>query len=198
MLRFVSTAALVLALSACVSPSRIIEADKWSVTYRKEQLVLSERISHASTWDGGLRITEGALAGVYKAEREDPGGVYFIGSGKPIWFSLPGNKGVTTFVRAGGIYVPHDRGQPPHFVFVVEQDAGVAGGIDDYLTQRTVQSVALPTNSAGAGANIAGNLIGFAIAQAIASQNDGKFSRLFPITDVVARQKIVAGIQTLQ
>lgn len=197
MLKSVAAAiALAITLSACHSPSRIIEADKWTVTQRKEQLVLTERISYSSTWDTGLKVVEGAMPGIYKAEREDPEGVYFIGSGKPIWFSIPGNKSVSTFVRQGGIYVPHNRTVPPHFIFVVESTAPLAGSINDYELQQTVQNIALPSNGPVTGAQIAGGAIGFAVASAFATLNDGKYTRLFPIHDAAVRQKILAGIQS--
>lgn len=195
MLRTLAAMALAFALSACHSPSRVIEADKWTATQRQEQILLTERISHASTWDTGLKVTEGALPGVYKAEREDPEGIYFIGAGKPIWFSLPTKKGESTYVRKGGIYVPHNRTVPPHFVFVVESDAGFEGGINEYLLQSSVQSVAQPTNNFGAGTNIAGHAIAGALVMAMATSNDGKYARLFPIADASVRERIYASIQ---
>jgi hypothetical protein len=195
MFKSIAAIALAITLSACHSPSRIIEVNKWTVTQRKEQLVLTERVSHPSTWDTGLKVVEGAMPGVYKAEREDPEGTYFIGSGKPIWFSIPTGKGESTFVRQGGIYVPHNRAVPPHFIFVVESTAPLAGSINDYELQQTVQNIALPSNAPVTGAGIVGGAIGFAVVSAFATMNDGKYARLFPINDATARQKILAGIE---
>jgi hypothetical protein len=80
-------------------------------------------------------------------------------------------------------------------VFVVENTAPIAGSITDYQVQQTVQNITLPSSGPITGAQIAGSAIGFAVASAFASMNDGKYSRLFPITDATATQKILAGIQ---
>ena len=183
--------ALAIALSACIAPSRVIEEDTWTTTQRQEQILLKERLSHQSTWYGGLKATEGALPGVYKAEREDAEGTYFIGTGKSVWFSFTAEKGEITYVRKGGMYVPHNRTVPPYFVFMVESEPAFEGGINEYVLQSSVQ----PTNSFGMGANIVGNVIAGALVTAIVKSNDGKYARLYPITDESAREKIYASIQ---
>ncbi len=197
--------------TACHTPSAVIEHESLRATQRKEQIVLTERIVTSDTRGANVRFEEGALPGVYIAEREDSDGVYFFGKERPIWSKV----GTYVHVMKGGIFIPKERALPPQFFFLLEpshtvvksvddyllqkkaSEQNVANSANDYLLQRTVQDTTSPTSTVSPGASIVANSLVGAVIQSMAAADYGKFSKLPAIKDADIKERLFQSVQAI-
>lgn len=191
---------LVCCLAACagfvgINPAELVK------TSRQEQIVLTEGVSTVSYRGLNYRWEEGALPGVYKAEREDSKGVYYFGSDRSIWMT---NEAFQRKPRLhiGGIFLPHDKSKGPQFFYIFEMDPTTVDNIDAYVQSRIVATAATPAvapRAAGVslGANVAGNVIGGAVVSGLISLNVGRIEMYPPIEDAKARERILGALRTL-
>ncbi|WP_428718753.1 hypothetical protein [Undibacterium curvum] len=191
---------LVCCLAACAGFAGINPAELGK-TNKQEEIFLTEGVSTVSYRGMNYRWEEGALPGVYKAEREDSKGVYYFGSDRSIWMT---NEAFQRKPRLhiGGIFLPHDKSKGPQFFYIFEMDATTIDNIDAYVQSRIVATAASPAVAPGTagvspGANVAGNVIGGALVRGLISLNEGRIEMYPPIEDVKAREKILGALRTV-
>jgi len=165
---------LILVLMAgCATREKLAMADI------PEQIVLTEKVSYKTKAINGMKWEYIALPGIYDAERKDPGGVYFYGTGRSIveigelWGNVPR-------LKVGGIYLPNDKSEPVQMVYAFENKVETTTDLNQYMLDRTVTTTAMPAlrPGVGAGANIVGNAVAGAAVAAMLQAGEGEITRI--------------------
>lgn len=177
-------AAALCLLAGCATREKLALAD------RPEQVVLLEKVSYVTHALNGMRWEYIVIPGTYEAERKDDQGVYFYGAGRAIVEISELYKNQPR-LRVGGVYLPNDPTQPVQIVFAFEMEPQTTTDLNSYLLDRTVSTTALPatTPGVGAGANVAGNVIGVALVAGMLKAGEGEINRLV-VKDPVAGEKL--------
>lgn len=167
-------------------------------TTRSEEIVLIEPVSVfvLPGIGGRTRFETRAVAGRYRAEREDSQGVYYFGEGRPILkqlTALSDGRPLNEFTSEGGIFLPKDGGSPPRFFTIFETGASTAKSLNDLSTQQSVQAAAMPPAgttpvTAGVGAAVGVAAVGAMLEAAV-----GQVQLDRPIEDPAAKAAIYAG-----
>jgi hypothetical protein len=193
LLKSVSLILIFVGISGCATSTA---PEKLARATVREQLVFTERITAISIRGAfKSRLEEGVLPGVFTAEREDANGVYFFADGRRVWNVNPVLRKTPHF-QLGGIYIPRDPAGFPSLFTIFEREVHTADSVDAYVAQQSSvdqQSAQAPvgTGVGGIGVNALGSAIGGAILNGIVDAEVGKILLQPPMTDLVARQKIL-------
>lgn len=179
-LRFFLTFLVFVWVSGCA-----VMPDQIPKTERKEEIRLTEKIAVPSEV-GLLRFKQeiGAMPGRYKAEWEDAAGVYYFGSERCVWlWHEASQKKPRLFM--GGIYLPKNEKDDPKLFYIFEKEEHVTENINQYISDRTINSLTIPQYNgpgvaAGSAAGIAGNVIGGLMVYAIIESSVGGVEFMAP------------------
>lgn len=149
---------------------------------KAEQLVLAERVSIVAHSPIGVRWEYVALPGAYRAEGKDSRGVYFFGADRSIVVISELYKNELR-LKIGGIYLPNEPTELPHFFYVFETDVYTTESIEKYVDQRNAAAIFAPGSSGVSGSTVVGNIVGGAIVSAIIAAGVGKITTVAATPD---------------
>jgi len=162
-------------------------------------------------------VQAGLLPGYYAATKENDNGTFYLGAGQCIWYKGDKEYGVIT----GGIWLPKNSNNPARLFSVIGEPSvkvkvlqeapdlcrqPKASDESEGLTGTDLQAVLLANpnaigvrpsgpNGMMSGTQLAGGLIGFAIAQAAVESAKGEYQVLQKVEDSAALTKMAEGVQ---